>query len=55
MATRETVGMVQDAARHAVDRKLELLEAQAEELLSVGPERTAREFWEALKGKAGIK
>lgn len=57
MASRETVGMVQDAARQAVVRKLELLEAQAEELLAEDrlSQMTARGFWDLLKKRAGIE
>ena len=55
MASRETVGMVQDAARQAIARKLERIEAQAEELLAERVKRTDREFWEALKERAGIE
>lgn len=57
MSTRETVGMVQDAARQAVERKLELLEAQAEELLAEDKlsQMTARGFWSLLKKRAGIE
>ena len=56
-ASRETVGMVQDAARQAVVRKLELLEAQAEELLAEDrlSQMTVRGFWDLLKKRAGIE